>query len=59
MERRFTMAAVVTSIPATGNSVKLAELSKQLSAEGELATHCDFCSCPYVCSSGGLPVICM
>jgi hypothetical protein len=32
------MAAVATTIPATGNSAKLAELSKQLSAEGELAS---------------------
>jgi hypothetical protein len=31
------MATVATSIPAIGNSAKLAELSKQLSAEGELA----------------------
>lgn len=33
---QITMAAVATSIPAAGNSAKLAELSKQLSAEGEL-----------------------
>jgi hypothetical protein len=31
------MAAVATTIPATGNSAKLAELSKQLSAEGDRA----------------------
>lgn len=29
------MAAVATSVPANGNSAKLSELSKQLSAEGE------------------------